>query len=96
LRLPMDVRHHLYLIFKEAMNNLVRHSSCSQADIRLRQYQQKLLLEIQDNGRGFDLSAAGGGNGLRNMKNRARAIHGILTIDTAAGKGTKVALEVAL
>jgi len=93
-RLPMDVRHHVYLIFKEAINNLMRHSGCSHADIQLRLQQGKLLLEIQDNGCGFDPSEAMSGNGLRNMKNRACAINGTLTIDTAPGKGTKVTLEV--
>jgi ligand-binding sensor domain-containing protein/signal transduction histidine kinase len=95
-RLPMEMRHHLFLIFKEALTNLVRHSGSCHADIQLRLDEGKLLLEIRDNGRGFDPCSVVGGNGLRNMNNRARSINGTLSIDSAPGKGTKIALEIAV
>ncbi|MDZ7264186.1 MAG: histidine kinase [candidate division KSB1 bacterium] len=95
LRLPMDVRHHFYLIFKEAINNLVRHSNAHQANIRLGFNQHMLILVIQDDGCGFDPAQIASGNGLKNMKNRARLINGVLTIDTAPGNGTEIALKIA-
>jgi ligand-binding sensor domain-containing protein/two-component sensor histidine kinase len=96
LSLAMDVRHHLYLIFKEGINNIVRHSGCSRVDISVRLQQRKLIFEIKDNGCGFNRSEIGAGNGLKNMRSRARAIRTALTIDTRPGEGTKIALEVPL
>ncbi len=94
LRLPMDVRHHLYLIFKEAINNLVGHSGCSHADIHLNLADRMLTFAVSDNGRGFDQSKPFSGNGLKNMRRRAQTIRGTLTVESTVGKGTTVALHV--
>jgi ligand-binding sensor domain-containing protein/signal transduction histidine kinase len=93
LRLPMDVRHHLYLIFKEAINNLVRHSGCSHADIHLNLADGMLTFAVSDNGKGFNKSEPFSGSGLKNMRKRAQAINGTFTIDTAPGKGTIITLR---
>jgi len=94
LRLSMDVRHHLYLIFKEAINNMVRHSGCSHADIHLSLSDRMLTLVISDNGRGFDRSKPLSGSGLKNMRKRAQTIKGTLKVDSTVGKGTTVTLRV--
>ncbi|MDZ7291383.1 MAG: histidine kinase [candidate division KSB1 bacterium] len=93
LRLSMETRHHLYLIFKEAINNLVRHSGACHADIRMNLANGMLMLSINDNGKGFDKSEPSSGNGLKNMRKRAQAINATLTIDSVPGKGTSIALR---
>lgn len=94
LHLPMDVRHHLYLIFKEAVNNMVQHSGCSKAEINLNLGEGILTLAVSDNGRSFDRSKSFSGSGLKNMARRAQAIRGTLKVDSTVGKGTTVALRV--
>jgi signal transduction histidine kinase len=59
LRLGVDVRRDLLLIFKEAVNNAARHSHCTRVNIDLLVQPAKLLLEIVDNGAGFDQSIEG-------------------------------------
>ena len=94
LRLGVDVRRDLFLIFKEAINNAARHSQCHQVRIDFGVDSRSLALRITDDGTGFDLSADGEGHGLENMRQRAQALGGELTIDTRAGKGTTIDLKV--
>src|SRR5262249_61328935 len=76
LRLDADLRRQLYLIFKEAVNNAARHSRCTQAEIEFEVAQDRLLLHVRDNGRGFDPSGEAAisiiGNGLESMPELTR------------------------
>ena len=94
LRLGVDVRRDLFLIFKEAINNAARHSQSHQVTIEFSVDPRSLALRITDNGTGFDLNADDEGHGLENMRQRAQALGGELTIDTGAGKGTIIDLKV--
>src|SRR6185436_5005032 len=53
-KLNMETRQHIYLIMKEAINNLVKYSNCTEAAIRVRHDIGRLLIEIADNGKGFN------------------------------------------
>jgi signal transduction histidine kinase len=88
LRLPMDVRRDLLLIFKEAVNNAARHARCSTVTIDLRVERSRMTLAITDDGVGFDTSAAGDGNGLDSMRRRAARLRGTLDIASAPGATT--------
>jgi len=94
LKLGPDLRRDLFLIFKEAVNNLVRHSACTQAEIELRLAGRELALCVRDNGRGFDPELAGEGNGLVSMRRRASAVGGRLEVVSQPGRGTTIALRV--
>lgn len=94
LRLGVDVRRNLLLIFKEAINNVARHSACSTADIELRVEKPWLVLLIKDDGRGFDPAALNEGNGLVSMKRRADHLGGEFQVTSGAGKGTEIRLRV--
>lgn len=96
LRLGVDVRRNLLLIFKEAVNNAARHSQCTRVNIDLLLQPSKLLLEIIDNGAGFDQSIEGEGHGLRSMKRRAAALGGTLVIDSRSGIQTIIRVSVPL
>jgi len=99
-RLGADLRRELFLIFKESINNLVRHSSATEVEIDLGIDRRTLSLRVQDNGRGFDPAlnsqAESEGNGLRNMRARAVRLGGELEISSAPGEGTTVSLRVPL
>jgi len=92
-KLGIDIRRDAYLIFKEAVNNALRHSGCGRLEITIADEGGMLELTIRDNGRGFDPSGDGGGNGLVNMRRRAEAHGGTLVIESRAGNGTAVALR---
>jgi signal transduction histidine kinase len=92
IKLDMQQRKNMYLIYKEALNNALKYSSCSSIDIKLMQIDHTMQLVIKDDGKGFNITTAKDGNGLGNMKRRAEAINGKLMIKTAAKEGTTVEL----
>ena len=97
--IPPDVRHHVFLAFKESVNNVVKHAHASEVWIRLRLSPGGFILEIDDNGRGLgglDPKAAQLRNGLRNMKKRMADISGEFSISPGANGGTLVRLTVPL
>ena len=93
LRLLMDHRQNLYLIMKEAINNLVKYAGATKAHIRARHLRHHLVVEISDDGSGFTSEAMATGNGIINMKNRAVGMDADLAIRTAPGEGTTVSLS---
>jgi len=94
---PPDVRHNVFLAFKEAVNNVVKHAQASSAQVRLRLESDRFTLEVQDDGRGL---AGGqdkvGRNGLRNMRKRMEDISGAFSVSPAAEGGTLVCLTAPL
>ena len=92
----MESRKNLYLIFKEATNNMVKYSEASRAKFSLKGEKDKLMMFISDNGKGFDTTKAYNGNGLENMKKRAFDMGAQLFIDSTTGTGTTIKLELAV
>lgn len=93
LTFPMEWRQHIYLILKEAINNLVKYAEATQASIRINYQNDILEIYIQDNGKGFDVSNTFNGNGLTSMKNRADLMRGELTFTSSSQGGTRVSLR---
>ncbi|MCG6961231.1 histidine kinase [bacterium BMS3Abin03] len=92
--LPMEKRQHLYLIFKEAINNCITHSECSEITLDASVKGSKLLMTLKDNGIGFSPEIiSNGGNGLSNIKERAKTIGGNLNIQSNFNQGTTVQFE---
>jgi signal transduction histidine kinase len=95
--LAADVRHGLFMVVKEALNNAVKHSGANEIIFRVELPGDRLILSIMDNGRGF---AAGEDNaladGLRNMTQRATDLGGSCEITSQPGNGTKVRVELRL
>ena len=103
VKLPPERRRHLYLIFKEAINNAARHSECRSVSVEIAFSNDCLVAEITDDGRGFAVHSAEemlvngrGGNGLRNMQMRAAEIRGQLDVTSSPGSGTRITLLVPL
>jgi ligand-binding sensor domain-containing protein/signal transduction histidine kinase len=96
LKLGVGIRRDILLVFKEAVNNAARHSECSKVNINMRAEQSTLMLEVIDNGRGFDESENESGQGLRSMRRRAAAMGGEFTLDSDCEHGTTVRLVLPL
>ena len=96
IRIETDVRREVFLIFKEAINNAVRHSECSSVEIIFGVNDNWLMLKITDNGRSFDPNRTSGGHGLASMKHRAESIGGELEILAQPGQGTDVTMHAPL
>lgn len=95
--LAPDIRRNLYLIFKEAINNAAKYAEASEVVLTLSLKKGVLFMKIQDDGKGIDISfghEGKGGNGLQNMKKRAKEIGGRLEIYSEKMQGTWVELEV--
>ncbi len=89
----MEEKNNMYLIFKEAVNNLSKYSDCKNATISLSIDEKDIFLTIEDDGKGFNTADLEHIGGLQNMKIRAEEIKGSLGIDTKIGVGTKMELR---
>jgi two-component sensor histidine kinase len=97
LRFSMEERKNIYLIFKEAINNIFKYSAATRVDISIAKEAHTFILSIKDNGNGFEpLTKSNVGNGMANMKNRAKEIWGGLSIDSMVGIGTEITLRLKL
>lgn len=94
VQLPLEKRKNIYLIFKEAVNNAAKYSAAKNLHILLRIRENDLVMEVLDDGEGFDIQQPQKGNGLTNMTLRANEMKGQLSLHSAQGQGTKLMLEV--
>jgi PAS domain S-box-containing protein len=88
IRVGADIRREVFLVFKEAVNNVVRHSVCSHAELEFRAGPDGLVLVVSDNGRGFDVAGAGDGHGLLSMRERTEGLGGRFEVLSQPGTGT--------
>ncbi|MDP9081058.1 MAG: histidine kinase [Bacteroidota bacterium] len=87
-KLYMEKRKDIYLVFKEAVNNIYKHSGATSVDIKLQTDQNYFQMIIKDNGKGFDPAVPSARNGIKNMKIRVSKWKGSISILSAADKGT--------
>lgn len=91
------MRHEIFLAFKEALNNIVRHSGATEVHLTIEVVSGCLSILIADNGGGFDPSLESvGSDGLRNMEERIRSLGGICKIEASPGKGTTIQFQIPL
>jgi len=83
-------------IFLEVFSNAIRHSAARTVSVFATRVPGAVRIVIEDDGRGFDLAAHHGGTGLRNLQMRAMQAGGMLSVDSQAGKGTRVTLSLPL
>jgi signal transduction histidine kinase len=103
-QLGANVRRELFLIFKEGVNNIARHSGCAEAFVEFYSEGDHLVLKLSDDGKGFDPAraedadreAGRGGNGLVSMRRRARELGGTFEIVSSPGHGASISLRVPL
>jgi len=95
--LASNVRHHLFLVAKETLNNIVKHAKAQSVEIKIGISDSTLQLTIVDDGQGFELGSEGrDANGLRNMRERMAEIGGEYCIESRPGEGTRVLMQLLL
>jgi signal transduction histidine kinase len=93
--LPLTVKQALYRIAQEAMHNTVKHARAKKVELRLRQTAKAVILEVRDDGVGFDpLGSFPGHLGLHSMQERLSSLSGMLQIESAPGQGTSILAQV--
>jgi signal transduction histidine kinase len=90
LKLSPELRKDMYLVFKEAVNNVAKYSKAGHASITLARTNGSLRMQIKDNGQGFDTAVPRSGNGVANMRRRAEGHGGALEVMSSAGEGTEI------
>jgi signal transduction histidine kinase len=92
-QLPVESRHNIYLLTKEAINNAVKYSHATRLELSVHQFDHVIKFTIIDNGNGFDMTTVKKGNGLINMGKRADQAGAILSVQSAPGEGTVILLQ---
>lgn len=95
-----DLRQEIFLIFKEGINNIVRHAHCKRVEVSLSMEEGQLILNTMDDGKGLESGQDGGdgrhGHGLGSMKARAQNLAGTFHISSEPGRGTAISVRVPL
>lgn len=90
----MEQRRNLYLVYKEAINNIVKHSAATKAYCKIKNQSGITQFEIYDNGKGFDPNQTFEGNGLKNYKLRSQDEDLQVSLYSEPNKGTRVSIKV--
>ena len=93
IKLATDQRKNIFLIFKEAVNNVVKYSKSNTLNITITHTNHSLCMKISDDGIGFDPNSIKTGNGLKNMTERAKNINAALSVTSLPQKGTTIELN---
>jgi len=84
----------LFRIFQETINNIIKHAQASLIHVRVCFYTDQFILEINDNGQGFDVNnTANNGMGLKNIRNRSQLIGAVCSIRSEPGNGTVIKID---
>jgi PAS domain S-box-containing protein len=93
--LPLKVKQDLYRVVQEALHNTVKHARASQVELRLNQADGVFVMEVLDNGRGFDTAASFPGHlGLHSMQERVAKLGGKFQIESTEGQGTTICIRI--
>ena len=88
----------IYRVIQEAINNIVQHARATEAEIRIEWQEEQLWIEVQDNGRGFDVhsvcGSATGHYGLLGMKERIILLGGVMDVQSSPGEGVLLAFQI--
>ena len=93
--IPLQFKLVVFRVVQEALNNIIKHSNASSINISVNYEPEKLIIIVNDNGKGFDTKELelNRGIGFRNMVNRMQLIKGSIKVNSVAGKGTSVIIE---
>ncbi len=94
-RLPMDVESTVYRLVQEALTNAGKHAAATRVTVKVAERDNRVEVEVTDDGTGFDSSQSSGGFGLVGMRERVALLDGDISIVSAPGRGTTVTAHVA-
>jgi len=84
-KIPVDKRQNIFYIFKELVHNIVKHAGATEVKISLLNTEKEFVMEVADNGKGYDPEKVFRGNGLKNIRMRARRLKARLEISAEGG-----------
>ena len=90
----LEQRRNIFLIYKEALTNVIRHSNAKKCNVNLVNNSDNLTINVKDNGDGFDFEKVRKNTGILSMLKRAEKIKGNLTFESKPGEGTSVNLVI--
>ncbi len=93
-KMPIDYSRNLMMIFKELVNNTVRHAQAENIHLKITANSRQIIFILRDDGIGFNPAIEHSGNGLKNIRNRARRISGVVRIGSGSAKGTTTRLVI--
>lgn len=93
LQISQEVHLAVYRIIQEQLNNIIKYAAASLVFITLRTADDQLILQINDNGKGFDVNARRSGIGITNMQTRAENLSGTFVLRSAKGEGCQLRVE---
>ena len=95
-KLSMEQRRDVYLIYKEALNNIHKHAHANNVWIEVIQNQNHLYMQVKDDGKGFDMASVTHRNGLKNLRSRVEKWNGKIQIRSEESKGTSIEIKIPL
>jgi signal transduction histidine kinase len=91
--LDFDFRRQILFAFKECLGNVAKHANAKRVYCHIGGGAKRFTFEVRDDGQGFLVEEASGGHGLNNLRNRAEALDGSVTVDSRPGEGTRVIFD---
>ncbi|MDO8549501.1 MAG: ATP-binding protein [Ignavibacteria bacterium] len=93
--LSAEVRRNVFLVVKEALHNIVKHSCAREVQVSVNFLQSQMIISVKDDGKGFSIDQKlSSGNGLNNMQKRIENIGGTFKIESESGHGTSITIRV--
>jgi signal transduction histidine kinase len=92
--LSEDAKLHVYRIIQELLNNALKHAHATEIDVQINNYDDELVIVVEDNGSGFNQETVTKGLGLGNLESRVNLLRGEMEIDTSPNKGTSVMVHI--
>lgn len=93
INLLPETKRNIFFIYKEALNNIVKHAEAKSVEIKFDVLDGNIFLLLKDDGKGFNTSSSFGGNGLKNIRSRAKEINADLKFESSLGSGTILELS---
>jgi signal transduction histidine kinase len=93
-KIPADLKLNIYRILQEQVNNIYKYAEAKNVSISIKIVKNEILVEIEDDGKGFDVKRKRKGVGITNMLNRVETFNGKMEIKSEPGKGCHIAISI--
>ena len=92
--IPGDLRINIYRILQELINNIIKHSKCTEATVAIKSCENFICIQVEDNGKGFQLIERKEGIGLTNITNRVDSFNGEIETESSPGNGCRTTINI--
>jgi signal transduction histidine kinase len=92
--IPGEIRQNIFLVFKEAMNNMMKYAEATACSTSMFIQHNRFVMQLKDNGKGFEGAVKESGNGLKNMQKRTEELNGKFYVESSADNGTVIIIRI--